>query len=38
MIYQYDRDYFFNSDKFEKRFNFTPTTPEEGTRQVAARL
>ena len=38
MIYQYDRDYFFNSDKFEKRFNFTPTTPEEGIRHVAARL
>lgn len=38
MVYQYDRDYFFNSDKFEKRFQFTPTTPEEGVRQVAASM
>jgi nucleoside-diphosphate-sugar epimerase len=26
--YQLDRDYFFNSSKFNKRFNFTPTYPE----------
>jgi hypothetical protein len=26
--YQLDRDYFFNSSKFNKRFNFTPTHPE----------
>ena len=25
MIYQYDRDYFFDSSKFEKRFNYQPT-------------
>jgi nucleoside-diphosphate-sugar epimerase len=32
MAYQYDRDYFFNSSKFEKRFNFKPTSIEEGIR------
>ncbi len=25
MNYQYDRDYFFDSSKFNKRFNYTPT-------------
>jgi nucleoside-diphosphate-sugar epimerase len=34
MAYQYDRDYFFNSSKFEQAFNFTPTTPEDGIRQT----
>lgn len=28
--YQLNNDYFFNSSKFCKRFNFIPTTPEEG--------
>jgi len=28
--YQFKQDYFFNSDKFNKRFNFTPTSPEMG--------
>jgi nucleoside-diphosphate-sugar epimerase len=32
MMYQYDRNYFFDSSKFEKRFNFTPTTYQEGVR------
>lgn len=32
MMYQYDRDYFFDSSKFEKRFNFKPTTYEEGVK------
>jgi nucleoside-diphosphate-sugar epimerase len=32
MMYQYDRDYFFDSSKFEKRFNFTPTTYQEGVK------
>jgi nucleoside-diphosphate-sugar epimerase len=32
MIYQYDRDYFFNSSKFNKAFNYKPVTPEEGVR------
>lgn len=30
MMYQYDRDYFFDSSKFEKRFGITATKPEEG--------
>ena len=29
MIYQYDRDYFFNSSKFQKKFNHKSVTPEE---------
>jgi nucleoside-diphosphate-sugar epimerase len=34
MMYQYDRDYFFDSSKFEKRFNFNPTTYTEGIRLI----
>lgn len=34
MMYQYDRDYVFDSSKFEHTFNFTPTTYYEGMRQV----
>ena len=34
MMYQYDRDYFFDSSKFNKRFNFTPTTNEMGVKQI----
>ncbi len=30
MMYQYDRDYVFDSTKFEKEFNFTPTPYVEG--------
>ncbi|MDY0342885.1 MAG: NAD-dependent epimerase/dehydratase family protein [Lentimicrobium sp.] len=30
MLYQYDRDYIFDSGKFEKEFNFTPTAYEKG--------
>jgi nucleoside-diphosphate-sugar epimerase len=30
MMYQYDQDYVFNSEKFEQRFNFTPTSPAAG--------
>lgn len=33
MLYQYDRDYFFNSEKFEKRFDFKPTPYQEGVKQ-----
>ena len=32
MMYQYDRDYFFDSSKFEKRFNFKTTTYQEGVK------
>ena len=34
MMYQYDRDYFFDSSKFNKHFNFTPTTYEMGVKQI----
>lgn len=34
MLYQYDQDYFFDSSKFEKYFNFTPTTPSEAVRAI----
>jgi nucleoside-diphosphate-sugar epimerase len=32
MLYQYDRDYFFDSSKFDKRFDFKTTTYQEGVR------
>lgn len=34
MMYQYDRDYLFDSSKFVSRFHFTPTTYESGVRQI----
>jgi nucleoside-diphosphate-sugar epimerase len=34
MAYQYDRDYFFDSSKFEKRFKFKPISPEEEVKLV----
>jgi len=34
MMYQYERDYVFNSDKFEKRFEFAPTPYLEGIRTI----
>ncbi|MDR8393775.1 NAD-dependent epimerase/dehydratase family protein [Aliifodinibius sp. S!AR15-10] len=34
MYYQYDRDYVFNSTKFEKRFDFAPTPYVEGIRET----
>ncbi|MCY7353091.1 MAG: NAD-dependent dehydratase, partial [Cytophagaceae bacterium] len=35
MGYQYDRDYFFDSSKFNNRFDFVPTSPAEGVRETA---
>lgn len=35
MYYQTDHDYIFNSDKFEKAFDFKPTSYEEGIKEVA---
>jgi nucleoside-diphosphate-sugar epimerase len=32
MMYQYEREYFFDSSKFERRFNFSATTYKEGVR------
>jgi nucleoside-diphosphate-sugar epimerase len=34
MRYQFDRDYFFDSSKFNKFFNYTPTTNQEAVRQT----
>jgi nucleoside-diphosphate-sugar epimerase len=36
MMYQNDRDYFFDSSKFNQRFSFTPTSYELGIKQVVA--
>ena len=38
MVYQYDRDYVFNSSKFEKRFNYVPVSPENGIAQLLTEL
>ncbi|WP_184542572.1 NAD-dependent epimerase/dehydratase family protein [Mucilaginibacter sp. FT3.2] len=35
MYYQYDHDYIFDSSKFEKAFNFKPTSYEDGITQVS---
>ncbi len=34
MMYQYDRDYVFDSSKFEKQFNFRPTPYINGIREI----
>ena len=34
MMYQYDRDYFFDSGKFDKRFNFVTTSYADGIRAI----
>ncbi len=34
MLYQYDRDYVFSSEKFDSRFSFTPTSYIDGLRQI----
>lgn len=36
MMYQNDRDYIFNSSKFEKRFGMKPTTYDEGIKIIVA--
>ena len=35
MYYQYDHDYNFNSDKFEKAFNFKPTAYRDGIKLLS---
>jgi nucleoside-diphosphate-sugar epimerase len=37
MLYQYDRDYVFDSSKFEQRFNYTPVSYQDGARMIAER-
>ena len=34
MMYQYDRDYFFDSSKFENTFHFRATSYTEGVREI----
>jgi hypothetical protein len=34
MMYQYERDYIFDSSKFEKRFNFEPTPYLDGIKHI----
>jgi len=34
MMYQYDNDYVFKSKKFNDRFNFLPTSYEEGITEI----
>jgi nucleoside-diphosphate-sugar epimerase len=36
MIYQYDRDYFFDSSKFDNRFGMKATTYEQGVRKIVS--
>ncbi len=36
MLYQYDRDYVFRSDKFNAKFNFTPTEYKTGIEAILA--
>ena len=38
MTYQYDRDYLFDSSKFEKQFNYTPVQPEVAVRETVKAL
>ncbi len=36
--YQYDRDYYFDSSKFNKTFNYAPTTNKEAVKKTVERL
>ncbi|WP_295720918.1 NAD-dependent epimerase/dehydratase family protein [Mucilaginibacter sp.] len=38
MYYQYNHDYIFDSSKFEKAFNFKPTSYEDGLRELSQTL
>lgn len=38
MNYQYERDYVFDSSKFEAKFDFTPTQTEDAVKGVVAKL
>lgn len=37
MSYQFDRDYVFDSSKFEKKFDFKPTSYQEGIKETVER-
>lgn len=36
MMYQYDRDYIFDSSKFDKRFDFKTTSYQQGVKAIVA--
>jgi nucleoside-diphosphate-sugar epimerase len=36
VYYQFENDYHFDSSKFNTRFSFTPTIPEQGIREIIA--
>jgi hypothetical protein len=38
MNYQYDRDYYFDSSKFNNYFKFIPTSPEAVYEEIEQRL
>jgi nucleoside-diphosphate-sugar epimerase len=38
MRYQYDRDYFFDSSKFQRRFQINPTTNQQGVKEIVEQL
>jgi nucleoside-diphosphate-sugar epimerase len=38
MSYQFDRDYIFNSSRFDKRFGYEPLSPEQGMIQLIKTL
>lgn len=38
MCYQYDRDYYFDSSKFNTAFNFTPTKNEDAVKKTVEQL
>jgi nucleoside-diphosphate-sugar epimerase len=38
MNYQYDRDYFFDSSKFNQRFHYTPTSNAQAVKETVAAL
>ena len=38
MGYQYDRDYFFDSSKFEHKFGYTPIKPKESVKNITNAL
>lgn len=38
VIYQYDRDYYFDSSKFNRHFNYTPTANSEAVKKTISAL
>jgi hypothetical protein len=38
MFYQYEQDYFFESNEFTLRFGMVATDPQEGVRRMVAAL